>query len=145
MKHMGLLVAVCAILILACSQSAVEEDFEVAAMLLPKGHPDAGREAFVSIGCVACHSVAWEMDLPAPTSAAPGPELGVDASQPTLGGLATSIIAPSHRVAEKYRDPARGDSSPMPTFVSTMTVQQLTDLVAHFERQGLRTQSKIGQ
>ena len=78
-------------------------------------------------------------------SKAPGPELGVDASQPTLGGLATSIIAPSHRVAERYRDPARGDSSPMPTLASTMTVQQLADLVAYLERQGMKTQSKIGQ
>ena len=42
---------------------------------------------------------------------------------------ATSIVAPSHTVAEAYRDDARKGASPMPDLASTLTVRQLADIV----------------
>jgi mono/diheme cytochrome c family protein len=141
MRRIGLLLVLGATLALACAQSAVETGYEVAVVMLPEGQPEAGREAFKSLGCVACHAVAWEQGLPSPTSARPGPELGVDAVQSGPGSLATSIIAPSHRVSEKYQAGAQG-GSPMLDYTNTMTIRQLADVVAYLQRQGLETQAK---
>ena len=141
-----LLLAVGATLCLACAPSAVETpEYKAAVVMLPEGNPEAGRNAFVSLGCTACHAVAWDRELPAPTSAAPGPELGLDVAKLGPGSLATSIVAPSHQVAEKYRSPSGGKLSPMADFSGTMTIRQLADIVAFLERQGLETQARSGQ
>lgn len=144
MRLSGLLVILGALPAAACLQGAPDGGYEVAVMVLPEGRPEAGRSTFVSLGCVACHRVAWEDDLPTPTSRTPGPELGLDASQLGPGEIASSIIAPNHRVAPKYRQTAADDSSPMPNFAATMTIEQLADLVAYLRRQGAETQAKIG-
>ena len=140
MRRTVLLVALGLTLTLACTQGSVETDHQFTMLMLPEGQPDAGREAFVSLGCAACHTVAWATDLPAPTSAVVGPELGLDVPQGGPGRLATSIVAPSHRVPAKYmRDDG---TSPMTNYNSVMTIQQLSDIVAFLQRQGLETQSK---
>jgi len=141
MRRIGLLLVVSATLALACAQSTVETNYEVAVVMLPEGRPEAGREAFKSLGCVACHAVAWEKELPAPTSARPGPELGVDSVQSGPGSLATSVVAPSHRVAEKYQTGTQ-EASPMLDYTDTMTIRQLADIVAYLQRQGLETRAK---
>jgi mono/diheme cytochrome c family protein len=113
--------------------------------MLPEGDPEAGRTAFMSLGCTSCHTVAWDRDLPAPTSPTKAPELGLDSAHPGPGGLATSIIAPSHEVPEEYRVEPSGKVSPMPNYTSTMTIRQLADIVAYLQRQGLKTQTQYGQ
>ena len=142
MRRIGLLLVLSATLALGCAQSTVETDYEVAVVMLPEGRPEAGRDAFRSLGCAACHAVAWEKELPAPTSARPGPELGVDAVKSGPGSLATSIIAPAHRVSEKYQA-TTPEGSPMLDYTSTMTIRQLADIVAYLQRQGLETQAKM--
>lgn len=144
MQRAGLLVALGLVLAVACAQQAGETGYEVRSVMLPIGQPDAGRDAFVSLNCVSCHTVAWDEDLPAPTMDPPATELGVDVTHLAPGGLASSVVAPSHRVAEKYRQPGGGDASPMPPYSETMTIQQLADIVAYLQRQGLETQANTG-
>jgi hypothetical protein len=141
-----LLVASGAMMCLACAPSTVETpDYTATMLLLPEGKPEAGGEAFVSLGCTACHTVAWDDDLPAPVSASPGPELGLDVAKLGPGGLATSVVAPSHKIAERYRSPTDSKLSPMTDYSAIMTVRQLADIVAYLERQGLETKARTGQ
>jgi mono/diheme cytochrome c family protein len=114
-------------------------------LMLPEGRPDAGRDAFVALGCASCHTVAGDSDLPAPVSASLGPELGVHVATLGRGSIATSVIAPNHKVARKYRAATEGGSSPMADYSAVMTVRQLADIVAYIERQGLETRAKTGQ
>ena len=146
MKRTMLLVALGAALALGCAPAAVEgDDYRATMLLLPEGQPDAGREVFVSMGCASCHTVAWDPDLPAPVSASPGPELGLDVAKIGPGSLATSIVAPSHKVADAYKRTDGGPPSPMPDYSGSMTIRQLADIVAYLERQGLETQARTGQ
>jgi cytochrome c2 len=141
-----LLVASGAMLCLACAPSTVDTpDYRATMLMLPEGQPEAGRDAFASLGCTSCHTVAWDRDLPAPVSASPGPELGLDVAKLGPGGLASSVVAPSHQIAKKYRSPTAGNVSPMTDYSGIMTVRQLADIVAYLERQGLETQAKTGQ
>jgi hypothetical protein len=78
-------------------------------------------------------------------SAFPGPELGLDVAKLGPGGLATSVVAPSHQIAEKYRSPTASNISPMRDYSGVMTIRQLADIVAYLERQGLETQARTGQ
>jgi sulfur-oxidizing protein SoxX len=100
---------------------------------LPDGDPIAGRQAFLDLGCNACHEVAG-----VPIEYLEGivrVELGGETTHVrTYGELVTSIINPSHRVAA--RDRASGallDGESIMTYVylnQIMTVQELVDLVA---------------
>jgi mono/diheme cytochrome c family protein len=140
----SVMMALLAFLAPACgpgSGPSEEPAYELAVLLLPEGEPEAGKEAFRALGCIACHAVAWEEDLPAPTSATPGPELGVDPIQLGPGGVAASITAPSHKVPAPYQ---REGGSPMPDYTQIMTVRQLADIVTFLKRQGLETQAKSG-
>ncbi len=146
MQRTLLILALGAISTLGCGHVAIESDDYTATMvMLPVGDPDAGRQAFLSLGCTTCHTVAWDTELPAPVSATSGPELGLDVAKPGLGGLATSIVAPSHHVSEKYGASGDGGRSPMVDYTATMTIRQLADIVAYLERQGLVTHTRTGQ
>jgi len=145
-RNLLLLLASGILLCLACTPSTVETpDYAATMLMLPEGQPEAGREAFISLGCAACHAVAWDRELPAPASTVPAPELGLDVAKLGPGGLATSVVAPSHQVAERYRTPTGGKRSPMTDYSGIMTVRQLADIVAYLERQGLETRAKTGQ
>jgi hypothetical protein len=124
-----LLVALSACAVLACGAPQQESNYTIATLVLPEGHPDAGRDAFVALGCAACHAVAWDPALPAPVSAHPGPILDHSLRQLPAGGVATAIIVPSHVAAAGFRDPADG-LSPMGDYNESLTVRQLVDLVA---------------
>jgi len=143
MQRVILLVTLGTLSMLACAQYE-SDDYQATMLLLPEGEPDAGRTAFLSLGCASCHTVAWDPDLPAPVSATPGPQLGLDVDKIGPGGLATSIVAPSHKVAEEYRRQAGSARSPMTDYTRTMTIRQLADLVAYLQRQGLETKAKGG-
>lgn len=104
---------------------------------LPEGSANRGEEAFVTLRCHACHEVE---DLPLEF-------LGTGAAMVTLGGevtrvktygeLVTSIINPSHRLAQGYPTEevsAAGESLMALAYLNdVMTVQQLIDLVAFLQ------------
>ena len=128
---------------LGCAPSTVDnQEYKATTVMLPEGQPEAGREAFVALGCATCHAVAWDSDLPAPVHPNPGPGLGLEPAKLDPGGLATSIVAPSHKVADNFK--GEGGASPMRDFNGSMTIRQLSDIVAYLKRQGLETQAKTG-
>lgn len=109
----------------ACSQKSP------VGFALPPGDAARGKEAFVAIGCNACHKVQGE-ELPPPTVQPPVPMLGGKRPHvPTDGELVTSIINPDHDIKRSFVIPTTMDGhSRMPDFKSQMTVQQLVDVVA---------------
>jgi len=104
---------------------------------LPDGNIQKGKAAFVAHRCHTCHQVA-NSDLPKPTVQPPVPVIlgGVVERPVTDGYLVTSIIYPSYQLAPYPQDQitAHGESR-MPHFSDTMTVQELTDIVAFLQSQ----------
>jgi hypothetical protein len=129
--------------VLACSPAADNTVYQKTMLMLPEGDPQAGHEAFASLGCVDCHTVSWAEGLPVTNSEEPAPELGLDAFMGDSGRLATSIVAPAHYVSAAYSKDSPDDESPMEDINSIMTVKQLSDIVAFLQKQGLETQSKM--
>jgi hypothetical protein len=109
--------------------------FEVTSMVLPQGHPEAGRQAFADLGCTSCHTVSWEKDLPDPVSAIRGPDLDPGLNRLTSGSVASSIIAPSHTVSAEVRAMSEDTRSPMGNYNEAMSVQQMIDIVAYLHSQ----------
>jgi mono/diheme cytochrome c family protein len=103
--------------------------FKRVELVIPKGDPAAGRQAFLDLSCTSCHRVAGDPELPAPVSANPGPELAREDQE--LAELVTSILSPSHDVDEEVAARSEGRLSPMGDFIDAMTVRQLVDLVAY--------------
>lgn len=125
------------LILTACDPSIRSRD----GIHLPQGDAARGKELFVSLGCISCHSVIDEQ-LPEPD--APGAArvlLGSHTSTAlTYGQLVTSIVNPSHRLSPRYpRDAVADDGkSKMIIYNDVMTVSQLSDLIAflapHYER-----------
>lgn len=106
---------------------------------LPEGAPDEGREAFLELRCIHCHSVQG-VDLK-------HPELGKRLDLPlatserfvrTYADLFTAITNPRHVVRKQYGALLQGaegsEAEPfMLDLTRTMTVRQLVDLVAFLD------------
>ena len=103
---------------------------------LPDGDPAAGRQAFVNLGCNACHEVAG-----VPIEYVEGitrVQLGGKTTHVrTYGELVTSIINPSHKIAPQHRERGavlEGESVMTYLYLNQiMTVQELVDLVAFLQ------------
>ncbi len=92
-----------------------------------------GRSAFEQLRCYDCHTVDGAT-LPAPTAANPIPLGGAVAEFRTDGYLVTSIIHPSHRLANQPREQTTVEGeSRMPDYAQEMTVRQLIDLTAFLQ------------
>ncbi len=106
---------------------------------LPAGNADQGRKEFIEFDCHWCHRVR---DVPLPDKDAPeGLMLPLDQHQLTQPQLLTAITNPEHIFSERYRkiieNPAANaaETEPlMPSFIGTMTVRQLIDIVAFLEQ-----------
>jgi L-cysteine S-thiosulfotransferase len=99
------------------------------------GDVDRGKAAFQDLGCHQCHQVSGA-DLPRPTIQPPVPVvLGGEVRQEMPDGyLVTSIINPSYRLASYPKDAITvGGKSRMPECSGTITVRQLTDIVAFLQ------------
>jgi mono/diheme cytochrome c family protein len=103
---------------------------------LPDGDANQGREVFLYMQCNQCHTIAGT-ELPTIPFADPAyVELGGKvATVKTYGGLVTSIINPSHRLAPGYAKEkvSENGKSNMYTYNRHMTVQELIDLVAFLQ------------
>jgi mono/diheme cytochrome c family protein len=142
MKNRVLLVGLIPVLALACGTS-VDSEYETAVLVLPNGEPEAGRQAFIDLGCSACHRVSWETDMPGPVSPVPAPDLGIEHAQRSAGWIATAIIVPSHNVPAEMRAATEDDHSPMGDYTETMTVRQLADVVAYLRAAGGNKQARM--
>jgi hypothetical protein len=141
----------------ACAPGG-NSDPDMVTLLLPKGDVEAGRQAFIDLQCSACHLVAGVDGLPVPIAKIPIPDLGETLARQPRGALASSLIVPSHidsAAAELWTDwsdqqrvwlgpgqraPQAGevvDEEPalslMSDYRDTMTVKQLSDLVAFLQ------------
>jgi len=98
---------------------------------LPDGDAQAGRETFLYLQCNQCHTVKGE-ELPPIPGNEPYVELGGTVTNVrTYGELVTSIVNPSHKLADGYAEElvAEDGVSNMYIYNEYMTVQELTDLV----------------
>ena len=102
----------------------------------PVGDSDKGKAVFLASNCLACHtlkgvenpSVVKEMEKPI--------KLGGGVNRPmTYAELLTSVINPSHKLAEGYDHDKILDEgkSVMRNYNDTMTVTELTHLVTFLE------------
>ena len=109
---------------------------EARGFALPDGDAARGREAFVALGCHACHSMPDVTQLtnggdPTIQVALGGPVSRVK----TYGDLVTAIINPSHRLS-RGGDPTTIDErgrSKMPVYNDVLTVSQLVDLTTYLQ------------
>ena len=103
---------------------------------LPDGDAERGGEIFARLHCTACHTVAGA-DLGEPPAKGPvSVELGGKVTRvQTYGELVTSIINPSHKLADGYplEEITKDGESAMMNYNYIMTVQQLVDLVAFLQ------------
>jgi mono/diheme cytochrome c family protein len=102
---------------------------------LPAGNAAAGRETFLYMQCNQCHSVHGET-LPTLAGSEPFVELGGPVTRvKTYGELVTSIINPSHKLADGYPEDliAEDGESRMYVYNGYMTIQELIDLVAYLQ------------
>ena len=103
---------------------------------LPEGNAQAGRETFLYMHCNQCHTIQGE-ELPTIPGFEPYVELGGPVTRVrTYGELVTSVINPSHKLAQGYptemvseRTESGEDASKMYNYNGFMTVQELTDIV----------------
>ena len=103
---------------------------------LPEGNAIAGREAFVYMHCHECHMVTGEEFPALPMADPPFVTLGGKVTRvKTYGELVTSIINPSHKLAQGYpiEMVTNDGQSKMPVYNGYMTVQELIDIVAFLQ------------
>jgi len=132
-RTLTLALALLAMLTIGCVNPRSSAGFR-----LPDGDAERGKAAFLELKCYNCHTVSG-VDL-----AVRGKEyaylrsvvLGGETRRvKTYGELVTSIINPSHALAPGYPKEliTKGDQSAMTNFNDTLTVRQLTDLVAFLQ------------
>jgi mono/diheme cytochrome c family protein len=128
----GFLLLVSILALSACGADRMSEK----GFSLPEGNVLNGKAAFLYMHCHECHSVAGEA-LPALVRTEPPfVELGGKVSRvKTYGELVTSIINPSHKLAQGYPlDVITNDGeTKMPVYNGYMTVQELIDIVAFLQ------------
>lgn len=104
---------------------------------LPEGKADRGRAAFNRMWCQGCHVVkGYEKEFEAPYAQPAVPVvLGGEQRKPSRIELVNSIINPSHRIEPGFQRDlvANGKQSRMGDYNETLTLQELSDLVAFLE------------
>ncbi len=106
---------------------------------LPEGDAARGEEVFVQLQCTDCHSVADRDDLREGVVPVLNVQLGGKTPRiATYGELVTSVINPSHRIAQRASgqpvETPEGESL-MRNYNDVMTVAELIDLVAFLQDQ----------
>lgn len=103
---------------------------------LPTGDVERGQSAFVTLQCHACHTVDG-VELPDVTAQLET-RIALGGKVPrirTYGELVTSVINPSHRLADGYAESlvAAEGQSKMTNYNEVLTVQQLIDVVTFLQ------------
>jgi hypothetical protein len=113
-------------------------DVQSAGFSLPQGDEATGGKIFVEMACNHCHSVVGREDLRPEGAAYMDVPLGGPSERiRTYGELVTSVINPSHRIAEGIQaEPLAIDGvSRMMNYNDVLTVTQLIHLVTFLEAQ----------
>ena len=133
MKILITSLALSCLLLVGCSAEQVANR----GFSLPKGDLEQGKQVFLEMSCIECHTVAGDDltgDQWAPQqSKAISVEIGGERTQiQTYGNLVSSVINPSHRIAKGYPSDEVTDpdgESKMRNYNDVMTVAELVDLV----------------
>lgn len=118
-----------AVLLSSCNEQA-------RGFALPEGDIEAGKATFERLECNACHSISgieWKGG-----SDSLQINLGGEVStKKTYGDLVTSVINPSHKIAQSYKENTGAITetglSKMKNYNEIMTVQELIDLVTFLQ------------
>ncbi len=104
---------------------------------LPEGDSDRGELVFMAYDCLACHSLEGYTDQGLSKELSTVVKLGGDVTRvKTYAELLTSVINPSHKIAEGYaKKQVRDDQgeSKMRNYNDLMTVSELVDLIAFLQ------------
>ena len=118
----------------------------------PGGEAEAGREAFIALNCIQCHTVA-KTELPDPKSPR-RLELNLAGQVRFVKRYEDLVIAitnPRHVVAEQYRailtgaEASGGIEPVMPDFTKDMSARQLMDLTAFLDAAYRAAQETYGK
>lgn len=123
------------LLLLLATAGLVIPAEDVPKVKLSKGDPAAGQKVFADMKCSTCHYVAGEegKQYQNPVSMAPAPLLDSKLAAQKPLEVATSIVAPSHKVSSAVLEESGGKLSPMASFAGLLDEQQLSDLVAYLQ------------
>ncbi len=134
------------------ADTSPHSDAEKVEIVLPMGKAEAGKQAFVDLGCTSCHIVSGVEGLPQPVSSETV-DLAVSVRGLSRSAIVTSIITPDHvdsqstelwtewsqgqrvwlgpaqRVTEA-EEASKRTISRMASYSAVMTVEQLSDLAA---------------
>jgi hypothetical protein len=104
---------------------------------LPEGDAERGRATFIELECNTCHSTADIERIAVSEAPDINIKLGGEVTViKTYGDLVTSVINPSHKIAQRYskqKVATEEGESTMIAYNEVMTVQQLVDLVTYLE------------
>lgn len=100
---------------------------------LSQGDPAAGQKVFADMKCYTCHYIYGKEgeQYPNPVSTSPAPLLDSKLVDQKPIDIATSIVAPSHKMSSVITEGSGGKLSPMASFAGLLNEQQLSDLVAY--------------
>jgi mono/diheme cytochrome c family protein len=98
------------------------------------GNPSKGRDVFARLECYRCHEVKGE-NFPPPTDRSTvGPELSAMGPLHDEAYIAESIINPRAVIEKRKGYTGPDGSSKMPSFNDSLSVQDVTDLVAYLRQ-----------
>lgn len=130
------------LLLSACGKNKVESVLQ-----LPPGNAINGQLVFAEMHCIECHTLVGndyideiqaQQTSQSVAKQKPKIELGIETTRiKTHAELVTSIINPSHKLAEGYNkeDVSIDGMSIMPSYNDVMTVDDLIDLVEFLHTQ----------
>lgn len=115
----------------------------VAKFQLPEGDPEEGRQAYIAMKCYTCHKIEGEkFPVVKADEGGVGPDLtGIGGVQTPLY-LFESILNPNAVVVQGEGFTSEDGKSKMPEFHDTMTLRQVTDLVAYLTGLGREPQKE---
>ncbi len=104
-------------------------------LTLPNGDPIQGRLTFTQLKCNSCHKIASDNQMTHPIARSGAPVLGLKQARYKRAYLADSIVFPSHIIVtpEGHLDP-QAISSRMGDFSYTLTIRQVSDMVAYLKQ-----------
>lgn len=116
----------CVLFISSCNEQA-------RGFALPEGDIEEGKVTYIRLACNECHSISGIVWTGGSDSLKI--HLGGEASlQKSYGDLVTSIINPSHKMAQHFKQKESEDGpSKMKNYNDFMTVQELIDLVTFLQ------------
>lgn len=139
-----------AVAILACLDRAGAADGK--GFRFPGGDAESGREAFIALNCIQCHTVA-KTELPDPKTPR-RIELNLGGQLRFASNYEKLVVAmtnPRHVVAEQYRailtraEAAGGIDPVMPDLTRDMSARQLMDLTAFLDAAYRSAQPEYGK